>query len=125
MRDALPGKEPQYMTNLDLVCNSFEWHVLAQWLACKAQKIVAPGSSHDKNGFFSVFADSKLATASDRCMGKETSLCNSDICSTLHQGPLVLHVLPRIQFSVCDRVMLKARQGTRRGTDCATITTLA
>ena len=36
------------MTNLDLVLNSFEQHVLALWLAHKAQKGEVHGSSHDR-----------------------------------------------------------------------------
>ena len=52
MRDALQGKQPQHMTDLALVANSFEWRVLAQWLACKTQKGEVPISSHDKGKFF-------------------------------------------------------------------------
>ena len=51
------------MTDLGLVPNSFEWCVLAQWLARKDQKGGVPGLSHDKGGFFQCLLYSKPVTA--------------------------------------------------------------
>ena len=60
-------KEPQPMTDLDLVPNSCEQSMLAEWLAHMARKSVVPGSSHNNGGFFPVFVDSKPTISSDRC----------------------------------------------------------
>ena len=49
------------MTDLNLVANSFKRCVLAYWLAYKARKSEVPGSSHEKDRLFPVFADSKPA----------------------------------------------------------------
>ena len=72
MRDALQEKEAQYMTDYDLMPNSFEQNpssVGASILLLakgNAGKSVVPGSSHDKGGLFPVFADSKPILSNDR-----------------------------------------------------------
>ena len=53
------------MTDLDLVPNSFEQHVLAQWLAHKAQKDEVPGSSHDRWILFLMFAVQQTSNSYD------------------------------------------------------------
>ena len=69
MRDAPRGKEAQYMTDLDLVPNSFDQKPSSSGASLSLSAMlgsVVPGSSHDEGRLFPVFADSKPILSNDR-----------------------------------------------------------
>ena len=67
------------MTDLDLVLNSFELRVLAQWLVHKAWKGKVPGSSHNRWIVFLVFAVQQTSNIYDN---REVQFLKKKKCRT-------------------------------------------